>query len=114
MENIGSIQNFTPKFEDTVDLNKLASSSDNDNKKKIEVAKEFEAIFVRQLLSQMKDTIGDTGFGQDSGSKQIKDMFWSLLGDEMSKQGGVGLWKNIYRSMESQNSETISSIDSEA
>ena len=26
-------------------------------------------------------------------------MFWSFLGDEVSDQGGLGLWKNIYKTM---------------
>jgi flagellar protein FlgJ len=79
------------------DIGKIASNADD--KKKMKVAKEFEAILVGQLMNQMKETIGESGLLEDGSSGQMKDMFWSFLADEVADSGGIGLWKNVYKSM---------------
>lgn len=100
MEMINLNANISPLAGDAKRAADLAGFADNaSDNKKIKVAKDFEAILIRQLFSQMKNTIGESGFLQDGSSKQIQDMFWSFLGDEVSDQGGLGLWKNIYKTM---------------
>lgn len=69
------------------------------NAKKMKVAKDFESILVGQLVNQMKQTIGESGLLEDGSSKQVQDMFWSFLGEEVGSKGGLGLWKNIYESI---------------
>lgn len=63
-----------------------------------EIAREFEGIFIRQLLERMQQTIPDDE-EEDSSTKQIKSMFWSFLGDSIAENGGLGLWENVYESM---------------
>jgi Rod binding domain-containing protein len=63
-----------------------------------EIAKEFEGIFVRQLLEKMQQTIPNDE-EEDSSTKQVKSMFWSFLGDSIAENGGLGLWENVYESM---------------
>ena len=84
----------------------LPASLDNAGKidsasaqKQIKAVKDFESVFITQLLETMEATIGDWGMEKDGASGQIQDMFWSFLGDEVSDQGGLGLWKNIYKTM---------------
>jgi len=117
MEMINLNTNYLPLAGDAKKAKGLSCIAPNaDDKKKIEVAKDFEAIFIRQLFSQMKNTIGESGFLQDGSSKQIQDMFWSFLGDEVSEQGGLGMWKNIYESIDIENgkSESAEILDTEA
>jgi Rod binding domain-containing protein len=85
-------------------------------KKKVEAAKSFESILIHQLMDQMKNTVDSSGFGDDAGGKQMKDMFWSFLADETSNNGGMGLWEDIYKSfgdMETKGQDT-QAIDTKA
>ena len=69
------------------------------NEQKERAAKDFESLFVSQVLEQMKDTIPDSGLLEDSTSKQVKGLFWLYLGRDIASKGGFGLWKNIYRTL---------------
>jgi len=72
---------------------------DSERLKKEKVAKDFESIFITHMLGEMKKGIGQWGFEQDGTSQQIQDLFWTFMGQETGRQGGIGLWKDIYRSM---------------
>jgi Rod binding domain-containing protein len=100
MEAINLFNNAPVRSDDVKKASEMSKSVDgSDNAKKMKVAKEFESILVGQLMNQMKQTIGESGFLEDGSSKQIKDMFWSFLADDVGSKGGFGLWKNIYNSM---------------
>jgi len=74
----------------------LASASDA---KKIQAAKNFESVFINQLLSEMKDTIGQWGFEKDATFEQINGIFWLYLSRHIADNGGLGMWKDIYSSL---------------
>ncbi len=78
------------------DLGQLAGASEL---RKQQVAKDFEAVLIEKLLSQMKNTIGDWGLERDGISKQVDGIFWSNLARGIADQGGFGLWKDIYKHM---------------
>jgi Rod binding domain-containing protein len=65
--------------------------------KKKQAAKDFESILLGQLLDEMKNTIGHLGFDEDGASEQIQGIFWLYLARDMANNGGIGLWKDIYR-----------------
>ena len=62
------------------------------------VARDFESIFIHQIIDKMKDTIPQSDLA-DSSSEQIQSMYWSFLGDAIAEKGGFGLWKQIYEQM---------------
>ena len=63
-------------------------------------AKKFEAVFVRQILKQMQETIENTSFDpEDSANQQVHGMYCTYLGDMIAQQGGFGLWEKIYEQM---------------
>jgi Rod binding domain-containing protein len=62
------------------------------------VARDFESIFIRQIIDRMKETIPESDLA-DSSSEQIQSMYWSFLGDAIADKGGFGLWKQIYEQM---------------
>ncbi|MCF7955806.1 MAG: hypothetical protein K9M75_08400 [Phycisphaerae bacterium] len=100
MEVVNFLNNAPIQTDDVKKASKMSKAVDGaDNAKKMKVAKEFESILVGQIMNQMKETIGDSGFLEDGSSKQIKDMFWSFLADDVGSKGGFGLWENIYKSM---------------
>ena len=72
---------------------------------KEEFAKNFEAVFIGKLLDEMKNTIGSWGFEQDGASQQVQDLFWMNLAQDISSQGGLGMWKEIYQSLNTAENE---------
>jgi hypothetical protein len=43
----------------------------------------------------MKNTIGESGLLGGGISKQVQDIFWFYLGQELGEQGGLGIWKSL-------------------
>lgn len=82
--------------------------------KKKQFAKDFESIIITKLLEEMRRSIGDWGFEKDGPSKQIQGIFWSYLGESLGKQGGFGMWKEIYNSLKGvePNQDNSQSLDS--
>ncbi len=78
------------------------SSKSNDillERRKVEAAKGFESLLIGKLVDSMKETVGESGLLEDEGSEQMTSMFWMHMSSAMSEQGGVGIWKDIYRSI---------------
>jgi Rod binding domain-containing protein len=93
------------------DLNGLAKTDPRDTAQAVKAAKDFESIFLQQVLQEMKKTIPDSGLTSDGVSGQIKDIFWYYLAQEMGEQGGLGLWKEVYRQMTSGASAGAASME---
>ena len=77
----------------------LSELKDLSDDRKVQVAKNFESLFIGKLLEEMKKTIGDWGFEKDGASKQIQGIFWLYLARDVADKGGLGLWKQIHQSM---------------
>jgi Rod binding domain-containing protein len=79
------------------DAGKIEGASDE---RKKQIAKDFESVLLTKVLDEMKNTIGNWGSeeDQDGASEQVKGLFWMYLGNNISNNGGVGLWKDIYKS----------------
>lgn len=85
-------------------LDKSRIESVSEEKKK-QIAKDFESLLINKLLDEMKNSIGDWGFERDGASKQIQGIFWMYLSQDISDNGGIGLWKEIYKTMNDFNTE---------
>ncbi len=86
--------------------NNPAEKKDMTQAQKEQFAKDFESVFIEKLLDEMKNTIGSWGFEQDGASKQIQGLFWMNLARDISKNGGMGMWKDIYQSLNQEPSGT--------
>lgn len=64
-----------------------------------QAAHDFEAVLLRRVLAVMKESIPDSGLLSNGISRQVQDIFWMYLADEMAEKGGVGLWKEVYAQM---------------
>lgn len=62
-----------------------------------QVAQQFEAIFLRQLLGAMEKTGGLAGSSQGSGI--YKSMMVGALADNASQSGGIGLAEVVFKAM---------------
>lgn len=65
-----------------------------------DAAEQFEALFLYQLLTEMRRTVPDTDL---FGNRQAEKLFQSLLDQELashsSKKRGIGLTRLIYEQM---------------
>ena len=48
-------------------------------------------------LEEMKNSIIDWGQEKDAAAKQTEGIFWLYLGQDIAKNGGLGLWKDIHQ-----------------
>ena len=85
-------------------IEKSRLESKTEEKKK-QIAKDFESLLINKLLDEMKNSIGEWGFEKDGASSQIQGIFWMYLSQDISENGGIGLWKEIYKTMGDINSE---------
>jgi Rod binding domain-containing protein len=80
---------------------KLEPGSQNEvsEAKRQKIAKDFESVLLSRLLDEMKNTIGDWGMEQDGASKQVQGIFWMCMARDIAGNGGLGIWKDIYKFM---------------
>lgn len=67
--------------------------------KKEQVAKDFESVLLGKLLDEMKSYIGDWGFEKSQASEQIQGIFRLYLSRHLADNGGLGMWKDIYKTL---------------
>ena len=83
-----------------LDKSKLNSATDE---KKKQTAKDFESVLLNKLFDQMSKSVGNWGFEKDGSSEQIQGIFWLYLARDIANNGGMGLWKDIYKSLTDPN-----------
>lgn len=81
------------------------------DKKKQQIAKQFESLFLNRILEQMNNT-AELFDGEDKAAAgQVRGIFNMYMSQHISDSGGFGLWKDIYKSltqMQQQNESTNS------
>ncbi len=84
-------------------VQKKASGPKSEDDKLKEAAQQFEAIFIKQMLSQMKSSTRALTSGEVSSDRRIyEDWQDDMLAGEMSKGGGIGLAEVLYRQLKPQ------------
>jgi len=83
-----------------LDKSKLNGATDE---KKKQIAKDFESVLLNKLFDQMSKSVGNWGFEKDGSSEQIQGIFWLYLARDIANNGGMGLWKDIYKSLTEPN-----------
>jgi Rod binding domain-containing protein len=79
---------------DPGNLNKVNGITE---RKKEQIAKDFESVLLSKLLDEVKNSIGDLGLDESGASKQIQGIFWLYLSRHIADNGGLGFWKDIYK-----------------
>lgn len=78
----------------------LVQPKSSEQKKLWDVAVEFEAIFIKQMLDSMKKTINKTKLIDGGMTEEIfDDMLYEQRAISMAKKGDMGLAKVIYNQM---------------
>ncbi len=63
-------------------------------------ARQFETIFLHQILKQMKETVDYGSLDEeDESGEQFQSLYWSFMADNIGSQGGLGFWKTIYNDL---------------
>jgi Rod binding domain-containing protein len=60
-----------------------------------QAAKDFEAVLLHKMLQSMANTVPDSPLLDEGAGKQVQDMFWYHLSQDLANKGGLGLWKQI-------------------
>ena len=97
-------------------LGNMKNPNDAMASQKVEFAKNFESVFIGKLLDEMKKTVVNWDGEKDAATEQMNGIFWMHLADEMGDQGGLGMWKDIYKSLNaSENTNNVTeSLDHSA
>lgn len=67
---------------------------------RVEAARKFEAVLIRQLLSVMRSTAKSGGMmGSEGASGQYTSMFDEAIADKLAESGGIGLASHIVESL---------------
>jgi Rod binding domain-containing protein len=90
-----------------------AGAGKPDELKKLEdTAKKFEGIFIHQIFKQMKEMTdsaqaeeSEEEESDDKSGEQIEDMYCSFMADAVAREGGLGLWKQVYEQLLSQRTD---------
>lgn len=61
------------------------------------VANNIEAVFLKQLISEMRKGVKKVSLGQSYGGDMFQDMMDQQLADSASKSGNFGIGKIIYQ-----------------
>lgn len=71
-----------------------------DEKKLKEACRNFEAIFINMMFSQMKKTVEKANlFGESYAEDMYNDMLIEKYSEELSKNKGIGLGDVMYRQL---------------
>lgn len=83
-------------------LNNLDSLSKQklEDKKLKETCKEFESIFIKQMLNSMKSTVKKTGLVKESmGEKLFDDMLYDEYAKKMANTSQFGIADMMYKQL---------------
>ncbi len=84
---------------------------DNDRDKAEKAAQEFEAIFVRQMLSAMTESLENASMlGDAPGSDWYQEMFLQKVAMGIAEKGDLGISKQIMKQFDSQQKKPIENI----
>ena len=68
--------------------------------KRVEAARQFEGLLIRQLLSAMRSTAKSGGMmGSEGASGQYMSMFDETIADKLAEGGGIGLARTLVESL---------------
>jgi len=66
----------------------------------LEAARDFEAVLLHRMMEAMRRTVPDGGLLSSPATRQMEGLFWFYLAQEVARKGGIGLWKDLARSLD--------------
>jgi len=101
--NIASLQSLRVEAAN-LSLDRLATSTQVPEKEKVaEVSRAFEAVLLRQILSEsQRPAFQSSSAGNSSVDGIYRDMVVNQMADDISKSGSFGLGKSLARELQRQ------------
>jgi peptidoglycan hydrolase FlgJ len=100
---ISNTSNSLSAYHDIARLNELKfKASDNAEASLLEVAKQFESIFLNMMLKTARSTIVEGGIFKSPQLKTYQQMFDQQASVDLSSKGGIGLAEVIVRQLQTQ------------
>ena len=62
-----------------------------------QAARDFESVLLLRLMEEMRRTVPDSGLLSTGAGRQIEDIFWYYLAQDVAEGGGLGLWQQLLR-----------------
>ena len=100
--SIGIQNSILPQMEESrlTQLSDLANPGRSKNHEQLEsLSKQFESIFVHQLLKSMRSTVQKSDFFDSHASNMYESLYDEEMSKIMTEQKGVGLADVIYRDL---------------
>ena len=91
--------------------NKSVSQKTKDEKL-WKASQEMEGVFISILVKAMEKTIPENSLTGSKNNSLSKMMFSTVMGQEVAKNGGMGLAKQIYNSMEENGDKALKKLQS--
>ena len=95
--------NLSPLVSPAGGMNALAAAAakpaSRDTREIDKAAKDFESVLLNQMLEEMGKTVSSSGLLDSSADEQTQSIYWMELSQELGRQGGLGLWKQIAKQM---------------
>lgn len=103
---ISSTSNSLSAYHDIAKLDELRFKAKSDpNASIMEVAKQFEAIFLNMMLKTARNTIVEGGIFTSPHLKTYQQMFDQQVSVDLAASGGIGLAKIIARQLQTSGVE---------
>jgi len=102
MMPIDGIQTATPLLPGGPDIAGLSrrfkGEGDLDDRELTDVSRQLEGVFVSVLVKKMREGMtGDGLFGKGTGSDIYGGFFDQMMGEELSRRGGLGISEMVVR-----------------
>ena len=99
---VQSQNNSLPAVPPQAGLKPLTPAGSPDNTRLKKAVREFEALFVTQMLQEMRKTVPEDGLlqGGSGPNKMYHDMLDEQLGYALSQGRGMGLAQALYRQLQ--------------
>ncbi|MHB8172367.1 MAG: rod-binding protein [Thermincolia bacterium] len=94
-------QNQATKVEDQGFQSMLDKAKKDQDKEKLwDVSRQFESVFIYQMMKKMREAIPKSDLmGNSMGEEIFQGMLDEKLSEEMSKAGGIGLAQMVYEQL---------------
>jgi Rod binding domain-containing protein len=97
---------FTQPVGQSSVLEKIKTAQPVDDDKKVKFSKDFESVFINKLIDEMKNTVENWDEEEDGASEQMNGIFYMQLGNDIGQKGGIGMWKDIKKSLDQMENKT--------
>jgi flagellar protein FlgJ len=111
LQHILSLQASSDKIANATEVQPSSTNQATNSKKLLEASRQFEAIFLRQMLSSLERTTSIQG-AKAGGSQLYGSMLVDAVADSVSRAGGIGLGSMLVNSLAPRIAKTPQRLDS--